>query len=45
MHIVDLDGRIYERIKRERQREFRFLAWSSVFCVAVLVLLIWGGGN
>lgn len=45
MHIADIDGRIHERIKRERQREFQFMAWSFLFAVVVLSLCLFCGGG
>lgn len=40
MHLADLNGRIYERRQLQQKREMQFCAWSAVFCVVVLALLL-----
>jgi hypothetical protein len=45
MHIADLNGRIYERRKLERIREYKFAAWSGAFLLTVLVLALCMGGE
>ena len=42
MHVADIDGRIYERKKRERRREPAYAAWCALAMTITLVLLVWG---
>jgi hypothetical protein len=42
MHIADIHGRIYERRKLERIREYKFAAWSGAFLLTVLALCMGG---
>jgi len=41
MFIADLDGRIYERRKRERIREWKFAACYAAFLLTLAGLAIW----
>lgn len=44
MHIADIDGKIYERIKYERKRQVVFALWFSAFMVVTVLLLVFCGG-
>lgn len=42
MHVADIDGRIYERQKRERRRELAYAGWCAFAMIVALGMLVWG---
>jgi len=45
MNIADIDGRIHEKRKRERDRVLTFAAICCAFFIAILALVMVMGGN
>lgn len=41
MHIADINGRIYERNKRQSHRQFVFSAWCVAIVAMIALVLFW----